>query len=504
MRHHPLLRRFAAAALLLLAPLAPLPAQEGRLLFEAYGAGWSRSGGYGSSIARVGDVNGDGVDDIAVGDPTDVGSAPPGGGLVQVISGRDGGVLRTLRPGANDTSLGRHVSACGDVDGDGTPDVLVAERLDVLLYSGASGAELRRFRIAVQVPEVSGIAGAGDWSGDGVPDVAVLRGGVVTVSSGVNPFQILRVIGTQVTHLVAIPGATPSTQLLAVLDGGTSSLHSATAGVLWSLPGYRSVESAGSDLVGIVAGGTATHLLSATNGALLRSVPGGAQATGGVDLDGDGVHDLAVSDPFAAGGRGVVRAYATTSGALLFEREGQEVGELLGWDLAMHPNAGAAGRAALIVSAYAKFDGSVEAGAVLALARNAPGEIDGAFRPFGQPCNFQNTHLRAGRGLPTIARTYGFRFDNQTTPMGFEVMILGVSNSSWAGVPLPLRLPGVLPCDLYVSLDIVLPAGLNVFQSLVVPNDPTLVGGIFFLQGLSSSGFPVLQTSDAAQLRIGN
>lgn len=82
---------------------------------------WSRAGAPGErlglGIEAAGDVNHDGITDVIAG--------APGADKTYVYSGRDGGVLMTLYAHQEEELFGRKVSDLGDVDGDGHDDVLV-------------------------------------------------------------------------------------------------------------------------------------------------------------------------------------------------------------------------------------------------------------------------------------------------------------------------------------------------------------------------------------------
>ncbi len=92
-----------------------------------------RDGGVGRSVAGLGDLDGDGLDDVAVaGDLVDTSAS--GAGAVYVVLGRSLGssatvdlaqadfrILGTARDDAAGTGLG----AAGDVDGDGRPDLVI-------------------------------------------------------------------------------------------------------------------------------------------------------------------------------------------------------------------------------------------------------------------------------------------------------------------------------------------------------------------------------------------
>src|SRR5262245_50195942 len=76
---------------------------------------------FGTAVARIPDINGDGADEVAVGSPTASGPTGCNEGRFEILSGRNGVTLFTetiLLPG----SRGRATARLPDIDGDGVPE----------------------------------------------------------------------------------------------------------------------------------------------------------------------------------------------------------------------------------------------------------------------------------------------------------------------------------------------------------------------------------------------
>ena len=134
---------------------------------------------FGAAVGSAGDVDGDGRADLLVGAPG-VDLAGAQAGAVFVHSGRDGSLLRTYSDVAPGAALGSGVAPTGDLDGDGVRDHLLGAMNagaggEAYAHSGADGRRLFTF----EADPGSGaygqffVAGLGDVNGDGVPDLYV-------------------------------------------------------------------------------------------------------------------------------------------------------------------------------------------------------------------------------------------------------------------------------------------------------------------------------------------
>ena len=143
---------------------------------------------FGQAVAGVGDINEDGVPDLLVGAPfQDVGGNSDQG-QVFIFSGKDGSLLETLdnpNPQAN-AWFGSSVAVLGDVNGDNVPELLVgASAQDVggnsnqgqaFVFIGSDGSLLET--LDNPNPQASAyfglsVAVLGDMNEDGVPELLV-------------------------------------------------------------------------------------------------------------------------------------------------------------------------------------------------------------------------------------------------------------------------------------------------------------------------------------------
>lgn len=97
---------------------------------------WARAapGGFGSALTDAGDLDGDGVHDVAVARSQVYERAP-----VLVLSGATGEVILTVRAPAGVADMGRALAGGRDATCDGIPDLLVGARGQALIVDGVTG-----------------------------------------------------------------------------------------------------------------------------------------------------------------------------------------------------------------------------------------------------------------------------------------------------------------------------------------------------------------------------
>lgn len=113
---------------------------------------------FGDAIAVVPDLDGDDVPEIVVGSPRGDGQSADGvypsdlqdSGYAKVFSGRGGTSLVRFSGAGKGTNMGHHILGVPDVNGDGTPDLLIGS--DLTDYGGADAGSLYWYSVRVTNP----------------------------------------------------------------------------------------------------------------------------------------------------------------------------------------------------------------------------------------------------------------------------------------------------------------------------------------------------------------
>ncbi len=318
---------------------------------------------FGWEAEDVGDVNGDGKHDFAISAPeNDAGGN--NAGRCYVYSGANGALLYTVTGDTPNGQLGLAMAAVGDLNGDGVEEIAFGAPFAstgsapgyVLVVNGSNGQTLWRFNSSAVTFAGYGVGPAGDLNGDGVPDVligapgrspgGIAQAGTVFVASGVDG-----------TLFAAVDGDVAS----ATFGSGMNTIGDLNGDQIADFAIGSSAESGGRIRVYSGADGNLLYpALSMPNGGTLGQFwifPTG-------DMDGDGLPDIFAADiNNATGGvnRGQAYIFSGASGNLIRTFNGESAGDQFGMGRPI-ADVNGDGKTDLVLAGWLRSEGATASG----------------------------------------------------------------------------------------------------------------------------------------------
>ena len=279
--------------------------------------GGGPTAGFGRALVTLSDEDGDDVEDFVVGAPGDDRPGLEDCGSLTFVSGATGAVLRTVYGESKNAALGSVVTRVGDLDGDGFDDVAADERQDpegagqagssvARIVSSRTGKTLWKTAPFLQHESVVAVS---DQDGDGIRDLVVPTSpGELMILSGRNGRPVSAMTLPKQAFQRRRGNRLEPAVSLVVVDGGGSG-RAPTIAVGWS-------QTAGSAETPVEIVGDSSQARWSRPLPPLRT---SRRVEPLPDLDGDGVAEIGVRIPGVDsnyGGRGFLVLSGRTGATL--------------------------------------------------------------------------------------------------------------------------------------------------------------------------------------------
>jgi len=498
---------------------------------------------FGSAVASIGDLDGDGIEDLVVGTPLDDGQGDNRGALWVLFLDEDGSVKDRQKvnsgqgdlvgPLDNGDQFGASVAHLGDLDGDGVSDILVGARTDGDGANNAGAVYVAfletdgRFKAEQKISASAGglslalsagdqfgaaVANLGDLDDDGVVDVAV--GAPRRDDGGANR-------GAVSILFLNPDGTVKAEQTLNDLVGGVVGLENG-ARFGTSLAGLGDLDGDGvEDLAvgaeGVDDGGSrrgAVWILFLNTDGTVKAQQKISQTEGGFagqlddldyfgtslglldDLDGDGFLDLAVGarrDDDGGSNRGAVWILALRAdGSVQYERKLSDLSGGFGGTLSNADNFGSAvcligdvdedGSPDIAVGAFLDDDGGVDTGALWVLLMGSYATVEQRNGSGINPVCLQSENV------PILGEDWVVSLDASVLASAASSFVIGFSASFGPGVVLNAGELLVDPTGgLFVGSGLPSAGGVDV-HVIPIANDTALLGFPIYTQGIVLGG----------------